>query len=153
MTLPEIFPTTIFSVKIMHDCMLHPWFVIEFDIDHHLKMELVVCTVNYIYFFPFFSDKKFRGQARPDLINIPSNKHESSNKRNSGVGGNGGERNAKTKQAVSASAGGGGGVGGERATNTSSAPALMKQQPLINKTADSSQNWRLDAKGKKYNET
>ena len=99
------------------------------------------------------SDKKFRGQARPDLINIPSNKHESSNKRNSGVGGNGGERNAKTKQAVSASAGGGGGVGGERATNTSSAPALMKQQPLINKTADSSQNWRLDAKGKKYNET
>ena len=95
------------------------------------------------------SDKKFRGQARPDLINIPSNKHESSNKRNSGVGGNGGERNAKTKQAVSASAGGGGGVGGERATNTSSAPALMKQQPLINKTADSSQNWRLDAKGKK----
>jgi len=91
-------------------------------------------------------DKKFRGQARPDLINIPSNKHESSNKRNSGVGGNGGERNAKTKQAVSASAGGGGGVGGERATNTSSAPALMKPQPLINKTADSSQNWRLDAK-------
>ena len=127
--------------------MLYPWFVIQFEIDQHLKMELVVHLLLSVV-----SDKKFRGQARPDLINIPSNKPESSNKRNSGVGGNGGERNAKTKQAVSASAGGGGGVGGERATNTSSAPALMKQQPLINKTADSSQNWRLDAKGKKYNE-